>query len=73
MRRFHGKTILVTGGTSGIGFATAKRLTEEGARLVVTGHSPEHIDTTRAALPDAIVLDNDAIDPDAAETLYVPA
>src|SRR5437763_5524223 len=32
---FHGRGALVTGGASGIGLATARRLTTEGARVVV--------------------------------------
>jgi short-subunit dehydrogenase involved in D-alanine esterification of teichoic acids len=69
MRRFQDKTVLVTGGTSGIGLASARRLTEEGARVIVTGHSAEHIKAAREALPGALVIDNDAGDPKAAEAL----
>lgn len=69
MQRFMNKTILVTGGTSGIGRATAKRLTDEGARLVLTGQSPEHIAETREMLPTAIVLENDAAEPAGADAL----
>ncbi len=35
--RFQGRTALITGGTSGIGLATARRLLSEGARVVVNG------------------------------------
>jgi|SRR5579871_310766 len=37
MLRFENKTAVVTGGNSGIGLATAKRLKSEGARVVITG------------------------------------
>lgn len=36
-KRFSGRVILVTGGNSGIGFATARRLASEGAEVVITG------------------------------------
>ena len=42
-----GRTALVTGGTSGIGRATALELTRQGLNVVITGHNPER---TRAAV-----------------------
>ena len=41
MGRLDGKTALVTGGTSGIGRATALLLAQEGARVTVTGRNEE--------------------------------
>jgi NAD(P)-dependent dehydrogenase (short-subunit alcohol dehydrogenase family) len=43
MTRFTGQHALVTGGTSGIGLATARRLAGEGARVLVTGTDPARL------------------------------
>ncbi len=39
MGQLSGKTALVTGGTSGIGLATAQRLASEGAHVFLTGRT----------------------------------
>ncbi|GAA2827495.1 SDR family NAD(P)-dependent oxidoreductase [Crossiella cryophila] len=48
--RFTGKVALITGGTSGIGLATAELLVREGARVVVTGRSEERLAAARRHL-----------------------
>jgi NAD(P)-dependent dehydrogenase (short-subunit alcohol dehydrogenase family) len=36
-RRFEGKTAVITGGATGVGLAAARRLADEGARVVIAG------------------------------------
>lgn len=45
-----GKTFLVTGGSSGLGFATAQALHDEGARVIVNGRDPDRLQDAVAAL-----------------------
>ncbi len=52
-----GKTALVTGGSSGIGFETAKVLRDNGARIAVTGRDAAKLEAARKALGgDAIAI-----------------
>ncbi len=44
------KTVVILGGSSGIGLATAKAAKAEGARVVITGRSQKRLDTARAEL-----------------------
>lgn len=44
------RTVLVTGGTSGIGLATARALATQGVNLVVLGRDPEKVKRVRAEL-----------------------
>jgi len=45
MGKLEGKIGLVTGGTSGIGFATARRFVDEGAHVFITGHRESELRT----------------------------
>jgi NAD(P)-dependent dehydrogenase (short-subunit alcohol dehydrogenase family) len=42
--KFENKVVVVTGGTSGIGFATARHFAAEGASVFITGRRPEELD-----------------------------
>ena len=70
MNRFEQKTVLVTGGTSGIGLAAAQAFAAEGARVIVTGRDAAALETTRATLgARAVAIQNTAGAPGAAAAL----
>lgn len=68
MSRFENKRILVTGGTSGIGKATAARLVKEGAKVLITGTNEAKLNAAASEL-GVKALKNDASDPDATGAL----
>ena len=52
-RKLEGKVAVVTGGTSGIGLATAQRFAQEGAHVFVTGRRQAELDAATASIGDA--------------------
>ena len=52
MNTLDNKVAVVTGGSSGIGLATAQRFIAEGARVVVTGRNQEALDAAVSKLGD---------------------
>jgi NAD(P)-dependent dehydrogenase (short-subunit alcohol dehydrogenase family) len=61
--RLENKVALITGGTTGIGLATAKRFVAEGAQVLVTGRNPETLEAARRELGGrAEVIQSDAGD-----------
>jgi NAD(P)-dependent dehydrogenase (short-subunit alcohol dehydrogenase family) len=50
MSKLQGKVAVVTGGTAGIGFATAKRFVDEGAYVFITGRRQKELDEAVKAI-----------------------
>lgn len=69
MARLEGKVALITGGTTGIGAATARLFKEEGATVVATGANPRSLEAARAELPGIDVVLSDQADPAASKAL----
>lgn len=52
MNSYSGKNAVVTGGSSGMGFAIARLLVDGGARVAITGRSQQTLDAAREQLGD---------------------
>ncbi|MFZ0787791.1 MAG: glucose 1-dehydrogenase [Candidatus Acidiferrales bacterium] len=55
MKRLEGKVAVVTGGNSGIGLASAKRLKDEGARVAISGRNQKTLDEAIALLGNDVL------------------
>lgn len=61
-----GKTILITGGASGIGLEAAKQFLKIGEKVIITGRNQAKLDAAKQAYPALIALQSDvAIEADA--------
>jgi uncharacterized oxidoreductase len=68
--RLSGNTILITGGTSGIGLELATQLAARDNTVIVTGRNASKLDAVRKSLPNVHAVESDASDPTAIVDLY---
>lgn len=55
MNEYKGKNVVITGGSSGFGLVTAQLLVDGGARVMITGRTPEALAAAREQLGDTAV------------------
>ena len=71
MSKLSGKVAVITGGSSGIGFATTQRFVQEGAHVYITGRRQAELDKAVAALGNAVTaVKGDVANLDDLEALY---
>lgn len=59
IQRYSGKKVVIIGGTSGIGLATARHLLDEGAKVLVTGRSSSSLQNAHRKISEAIIIRSD--------------
>ena len=67
--KLEGRTVLITGGTSGIGLELARQLVSKHNHVIVTGRDPRKLEEAKAALPSIQVIQSDASKPTDIEAL----
>jgi uncharacterized oxidoreductase len=63
-------TILITGGTSGIGLELVKQLTEQGAKIIITGRNMDALNNAWKHFPNITFFQSDVSKPDDIKRLY---
>ncbi len=67
--KLEGRTILITGGTSGIGFELARQLIARNNTVIVTGRDPRKLQQAKSSLPPVHVIQSDASKPEEMDAL----
>ncbi|WP_282456930.1 SDR family NAD(P)-dependent oxidoreductase [Chitinophaga sedimenti] len=63
-------TILITGGTSGIGLEFVRQLTELGAEVIVTGRNRDTLNNVKRRFPKIHIFQSDVSKPEDIKRLY---
>ncbi|WP_426327044.1 SDR family oxidoreductase [Pedobacter sp. R-06] len=65
-----GKTVLITGGASGIGLEAAKQFLANGASVIITGRNQGKLDDAKKLYPAIITIKSDVSEADDAQKLF---
>lgn len=64
------KTILITGGSAGIGLEATKQFLEIGAKVIITGRNQEKLDAVKKLYPNVIAIKSDVANEEDAISLF---
>lgn len=67
--KLDGNTILITGGSAGIGLAMAKQFLALGNKVIITARNPDKLETAKREAPALETYRSDAADPEAVKAL----
>ena len=67
--KLSGNTILITGGSAGIGLALAQKFIELDNKVIITGRNAERLAAAKAITPQLETIQNDVADPAAVQAL----
>ena len=65
-----GKTILITGGSAGIGLEAARQFLVNGAKVIITGRDQIKLDQVQQLYPSIVAIKSDVADADNSYLLY---
>ncbi|MEP6789535.1 MAG: SDR family NAD(P)-dependent oxidoreductase [Acidobacteriota bacterium] len=65
-----GKTVLITGGTAGIGLEAAKQFLANGAKVIITGRNQAKLDAAKNLYPSLTAIKSDVANTDDARSLF---
>lgn len=65
-----GKTILITGGTAGIGLEAAKQFLAADAKVIITGRNQDKLNAVKKLYPALTAIKSDSANADDAQLLY---
>jgi uncharacterized oxidoreductase len=66
----NGKTVLITGGTAGIGLEAAKQFLASGTNVIITGRDQSKLDAAKTLYPGITTIQSDVADADDAQSLF---